>query len=106
MTAEPQRKAAEKSRGESRHRLGHPVRPHLYHLCAHVVRAVHHVEQRIHALGEKRRRLENADDRHRTVVERELFADDCRVTAEAFHPALVREHGHWSRARPVVGRQR
>ena len=78
----------------------------LHHHRAHVVRADHHVEQRVDAVGKERRGLKNADDGHRRAVQPQLLADDARVAAEALHPAFVREHHDGRNARPVVARPR
>jgi hypothetical protein len=67
-----------------------------------VVLADHHVHQRIHAVGERRRGLRHPHDLHRPPIQLHHAADHLRVSAEAVHPVVVREHHDRRHAGAVI----
>src|SRR5262245_22004947 len=71
-----------------------------------MVLAVHQVEQHLYAVGEKRRGLQNADDRDRHPIECHSTADDRRVAAEVTHPVFVRKHSDSLCSATIIRRQR
>ena len=68
------------------------MRAALDHQRAGVVLADHHVQERVVAVWEGGRGLEDTDDRHRLAVDDHLLADRAAVAAEALHPVVVGEH--------------
>ena len=92
---------------EPRDHLRHAMRAALDHHRAQVVLADHHVEQRVDAVGKERRRLQDADHRHRLRRRaRTCLPTMLGIAAEALHPVLVRQHHHRRHAGSVVARPR
>ena len=93
-------------RRQARDQFGHAVAAVLHHQRAQMVRAHHHVQQRVHRVGEERRGLQHSDHGHGRAAEVHRRTDDRGVAAELFQPELVGQHHDRRHALPVIGRCR
>jgi hypothetical protein len=90
------------ARRNAREHVRHSVRAAVHHRRIQVVRAGDDVDEKVGLAGERRRGLENADDRDRPAVHAELPADHIAFAAELPLPVLGRQHHHGDGGRSVI----